>query len=178
MREGVRRVIQVALEVKERGELPIAAFVASPPASVLPEKDDTLIPPTPNLRASATDTRTSTNLPLRHACLNVVRQIANLRTIPPFANLTPGRNGADYLLTSLTLFTTHEPCVMCSMAILHSRVREVVYVLPSKSGGLGSAMGVQSEQGLNHKFEVYRAEAGSLGEDERAALSVEEDLSI
>lgn len=177
-REGVDRVVAAALAAKARGELPIAALVASPPQSILPRKDDSLIPPTPGIRAEAADSRTTTGLPLRHAVLDAVRQVATLRTGPPFANATPARNGADYLLTSLTLFTTHEPCVMCAMALLHSRVREVVVVLPSQSGGLGSAIGVQSEQGLNHKFEVYCAPADALTAEQRQALAVDGALSI
>lgn len=177
-REGVERVVAAALAAKARGELPIAAVVASPPASILPKKDDSLIPPTPGIRAESADSRTSTGLPLRHAVLNAVRQVATLRTGPPFANATPARNGADYLLTSLTLFTTHEPCVMCAMALLHSRVREVVVVRPSPTGGLGTAIGVQSEQGLNHKFEVYRAPADALTVEQRIALTVDDALSI
>ncbi|KAI1794837.1 hypothetical protein LXA43DRAFT_970941 [Ganoderma leucocontextum] len=64
-------------------------------------------------------------------------------------------NGAHYLLTSLTLFTTHEPCVMCGMALLHSRVKEVLYLIPmEKTGGCGSLTCVPRLEAVNHRYAV------------------------
>ncbi|EIW51246.1 uncharacterized protein TRAVEDRAFT_137698, partial [Trametes versicolor FP-101664 SS1] len=87
------------------------------------------------------------------------------------------RNGAHYLLTSLTLFTTHEPCVMCSMALLHSRVREVFYLFPiEKTGGCGSITCVPRLEGVNHRFAVNKWKLdGRKMEDwmEKAGLVVE-----
>lgn len=73
------------------------------------------------------------------------------------ASTPMSKNGAHYLLTSLTLFTTHEPCIMCSMALLHSRVREVFYLIPmQKTGGCGSISCIPGLQGVNHRFGISR----------------------
>jgi tRNA-specific adenosine deaminase 3 len=57
----------------------------------------------------------------------------------------------------MSLFTTHEPCTMCAMALLHSRVREVFYVhARPRSGGLESSFGVHSTKVLNHRFEAWK----------------------
>ena len=101
---------------------------------------------TPSLAA---DTRQSTNHPLRHAVLNVIRKIADQQ-----GEETEGRN---YLLTSLTLFVTHEPCIMCSMALLHSRVKEVVYLFGmDQTGGCGGSTCLPWLPPVNHRFGIFR----------------------
>ena len=70
---------------------------------------------------------------------------------------TGARNGAHYLLTDLTLFLSHEPCIMCSLALLHSRVKEIFYLVPmSKTGGCGSIACLPKLPGVNHRFTIGR----------------------
>ncbi|ORX34274.1 hypothetical protein BD324DRAFT_605115 [Kockovaella imperatae] len=173
---GIQRAISLALAAKDRGELPIGVFCTAQPEIFWPSPE-AFIPPTPDLRASSTDTRLSTAHPLRHSVLNCVRSIAYLRTVPPFSQLQPTRNGADYLLTSLSLFMTHEPCVMCSMALLHSRVKEVFYIFPRSRGGGLNGMGVHGRKDLNHKFQVWEWR-GELEQSLKEALKVDEDIAI
>ena len=94
-------------------------------------------------------------------------------------NLKPG----GYLCTDLEIYTTHEPCVMCSMAILHSRFGKVVFRdrMP-RTGGLtadiGKGGGKDKEEGglryglfwlheLNWKLLAWQwVEGGGLGEED------------
>lgn len=130
----------------------------------------------------AHDTRNTARHPLRHAVLNAVRLLADHRALNPStlqvgptpegtaspadltteaSDFTPStKNGTNYLLTGLTLFTTHEPCIMCSMALLHSRVHEVVYIVPMPpTGGCGGGeVCVPRLDGVNHRFGILKWE--------------------
>ena len=66
-----------------------------------------------------------------------------------------GKASANYRLTDATVYVTLEPCLMCVGALVHARVREVVYGAPEpKTGALVSAVRGLALGGLNHRFAV------------------------
>lgn len=61
----------------------------------------------------------------------------------------------DWRLTDCTLYTSLEPCVMCAGAILHTRLKKVVYAAPDlKWGGFGSKVNLNENADFNHKVEI------------------------
>jgi len=113
----------------------------------------------PALDFLAGDTRTSRRHPLRHSILNLTREVgeASFDQSEEPGLEGPRQNGSNYLLTSRVLFTTHEPCIMCSMALLHSRVAKVIYLIPmGKTGGCGGSACLPRLEGVNHKFGILK----------------------
>jgi tRNA-specific adenosine deaminase 3 len=114
----------------------------------------------PIVLASAHDARRSTENPLAHAVLRAIDAVALLdrsgnRTL----------STTNYLLTGLSVFVSHEPCLMCSMALVHSRVQTVYFLKRREgSGGCGTTYSLHEDKGLNHRFEVWRRKevAGEL----------------
>jgi len=66
-----------------------------------------------------------------------------------------GQKIQNYRLIDCTLYVTLEPCAMCAGALVHARVKRLVYGAGDyKTGAAGSVFNlVQSEQ-LNHQLEV------------------------
>ena len=61
----------------------------------------------------------------------------------------------NYRLTEAQLYVTVEPCLMCVGALVHARIREVVYgAAEPKSGALVSAARAHETPGLNHRVAV------------------------
>jgi tRNA(adenine34) deaminase len=61
----------------------------------------------------------------------------------------------NYRLPDAVVYVTHEPCLMCAGALVHARVREVVFgAIEPKTGALVSSVRALDVPGLNHRFQV------------------------
>jgi len=76
------------------------------------------------------------------------------------ASLSCVPSSGPYLCTGYDVYLWREPCHMCSMALLHMRVRRVVYCVATKDGALGSVDMLHTREGINHRYEVYRVGRG------------------
>jgi tRNA(adenine34) deaminase len=72
-----------------------------------------------------------------------------------------GKSIGNHRLSDCEMFVTIEPCAMCAGAIIHARIRRLVYgAADPKAGAVHSVMRVLNHPQLNHKVEV---ESGVLG---------------
>jgi len=66
-----------------------------------------------------------------------------------------GAGVGNYRLEDCELFATVEPCAMCAGAMVHARIRRLVYGADDpKAGAVHSVMQVLNHPRLNHKIEV------------------------
>lgn len=73
----------------------------------------------------------------------------------------------NYRLADCTLYVTLEPCVMCCGAMLHARLKRVVYAAPDpKTGAAGSVLDLFAHRQLNHQTTV----SGGVLAHESAAM--------
>jgi len=57
----------------------------------------------------------------------------------------------NYRLPECELFVTLEPCAMCAMALMHARLKRVVFGAPDpKTGAAGSVIDLFANERLNH----------------------------
>jgi tRNA(adenine34) deaminase len=66
-----------------------------------------------------------------------------------------GATVGNHRLIDCDLFATIEPCPMCAGALVHARIRRLVYGADdSKAGAVRSVMQLLNQPQLNHKVEV------------------------
>lgn len=62
----------------------------------------------------------------------------------------------SWRLENCDLYVTLEPCIMCSGAIINSRIKNVYYAAADpKAGAVDSLYNLLSDQRLNHQVNVY-----------------------
>jgi tRNA(adenine34) deaminase len=61
----------------------------------------------------------------------------------------------DWRLTDCDLYVTKEPCPMCAGALVHSRVRRVIFGCSDPKGGAaGGLLNIVQHPSLNHRCEI------------------------
>ncbi|KAI9021175.1 cytidine deaminase-like protein [Hyaloraphidium curvatum] len=117
------------------------------------------------------DRSKSSGRPLRHAVMEAVEDVAaaerKRRAEIRAAGLDEDRSVQPYLCTTYDVFTFREPCIMCAMALVHSRVSRVFFIQPfddlpeegRRSAGYTRDLKVHCLKGTNHRYKVYRCVA-------------------
>lgn len=115
-----------ALLAQSEGEVPVGAVLIS-------EKNQLL-----GVGRNAVQ---KTHDPLAHAELQAIRQASLVLQ--------------NHRLLHATLYVTLEPCAMCAGAIVHARIRRVVYATRDfKAGAAGSVFNLLQGYPLNHKVQI------------------------
>lgn len=121
----MRQALAAAIEVRERGEVPVGTCIVS---------SNTV------LAVAGNRTRTD-NDPTAHA------EIIALRTA--------ARMVGNYRLPEAVVYSTIEPCAMCAGALIQARVQRLVYgARDERAGAVDSHFGICATDFLNHHIEV------------------------
>ena len=119
--------IKQAVKADTEGEVPVGAVRV---------KDGQLI-------AQAHNQPISTNDATAHAEIQLLRAAGKLQK--------------NYRLTDTTIYVTLEPCAMCLGAMMHARIKRMVYgASDSKTGVCGSHADLTTESFFNHEMEISR----------------------
>jgi tRNA(adenine34) deaminase len=133
----MREALKLAREARAAGEVPVGAVVVL---------DDRLLGKGKNQIETLGD-------PTAHAEILAIGAAANAI--------------GDARLVGATLYSTLEPCVMCSGAVVLARIERVVYAADDpRAGGCGSLYDIARDPRLNHQAVVL----GGLLADEAAFL--------
>ncbi len=74
----------------------------------------------------------------------------------------------DWRLVDCDLYVTKEPCPMCAGALVHCRLRRVIFGCPdAKGGAAGGFINLLQHPNLNHRCEIT---TGVLADESRSLL--------
>ncbi|WP_082957042.1 MULTISPECIES: tRNA adenosine(34) deaminase TadA [unclassified Vibrio] len=134
----MQKAIQLAHNAELEGEVPVGAVLV---------KDNEIIATGWNRCIGKHDATA-------HAEIQVLRQA--------------GETLQNYRLLDTTLYVTLEPCPMCAGALLHSRVKRIVFGAPDlKAGAAGTVLDLFASQAAYHYATV---ESGLLEDECKAQL--------
>lgn len=119
------RALELAREAEAAGEVPVGAVIV---------KDGSII-------AEGWNRPISTHDPSAHAEMIAMRAAAVALQ--------------NYRLLDTTLYVTLEPCAMCAGAMVHARVKRLVFAATDpRAGAAGSVFNIVQHAALNHRMQV------------------------
>lgn len=120
----MQRALQLAEQAANQGEVPVGAVLVHEQTCLAEGWNQTMMRHDPTAHAEI--------VALRHAA----QQVRN------------------YRLLNTTLYVTLEPCVMCAGALVHARVKRVVFgAYDPKTGAAGSRFDILRDLRHNHHIE-------------------------
>lgn len=127
------RALELAREAERAGEVPVGAVIV---------KDDAIV-------GEGWNRPISTNDPTAHAEIVAMRAAA--------------QSLGSYRLLDTTLYVTLEPCPMCAGAMVHARVKRLVYAATDpRAGAAGTIFNIVQHPSLNHRIEC---ESGLMADE-------------
>jgi len=119
------RALELARAAEAAGEVPVGAVVV---------KDGVIV-------GEGWNRPISTNDPTAHAEIIALRAAA--------------QKLGTYRLLDTTLYVTLEPCAMCAGAMVHARVKRLVFANTDlRAGAAGTIFNIVQHSALNHRMEV------------------------
>jgi len=119
------RALELARQAETAGEVPVGAVIV---------KDGVVI-------AEGWNRPISTHDPSAHAEMIAMRAAASTLQ--------------NYRLLDTSLYVTLEPCAMCAGAMVHARVKRLVFAAADpRAGAAGSVFNIVQHSALNHRMHV------------------------
>ena len=122
----MRRALELADKAESLGEIPVGAVLVDNTGKIIGE---------------------GWNLSIVHSDPTAHAEIVALRHAAQCIQ--------NYRLLNTTLYVTLEPCTMCAGAILHSRIKRLVFgASDAKTGAVGSRFHFFDDYKMNHSLEI------------------------
>lgn len=130
MKDKTEKYMRFALKEAQK-----AALIDEVPVGCIIVLNDKII-------AKAHNKKETTNDPCGHAEIIAIRKAC--------------KKINNWRLENCEMYVTIEPCIMCSGAIIQSRIKKIFYgAKDNKGGGLGTSINVLEAKNINHIPEVY-----------------------
>ncbi|ODV96337.1 hypothetical protein PACTADRAFT_49697 [Pachysolen tannophilus NRRL Y-2460] len=165
----LQKISEISSSLENKGEIPIVTLFVNP------NTNETM--------SLKTDNRWKN--PLNHTIIECIEEIA-LKELQRRQSHGEKDTNIDscniknYLCLNYHVYTTHEPCSMCAMALVHSRIGKLTYIKSAPVTGAiektsGLCIGIEKFNNLNWKFDSWK---WCSTKDEFHTGNVDENLFI